>query len=371
MKLYENKKEKYYYCPCRKMFLLKTPEEEVRQRVLRHLIDRMDVPANLISSEYRLSKIDGKLKKRADIVVWSEGKPLLVIEVKASHIALTEQVLTQVKSYNKILGAKYVGISNGNEIKLYESKVGIMNPIPISEDLISYAKLVKGNVEKIRIKEMKRLPYELVTYERYVKFVKDSGYIADDTPAIYHPFLAEFQNYILKGEMKFHEKYGISILKDLFYGYFTFENASGGGYPGYYRSFIIKDFLGDDAIYRIGIFGTNSYKNDPLYGNRKGATYLNIAIDRSGKATNLLQLNFDKFADFDDTQNKFRFWHDGRRSRVKNSKTIEALREWSPKLLMNKKVDLGLLPSNEQLTSRNTSDFMERILAYAAVRNTL
>lgn len=371
MKLYKNKKEKYYYCPCREVFLLRTPEEEVRQRVLRHLIDSAGVPPNLISSEYRLSKIDGKSKKRADIVVWSEDKPLLVMELKAAHIALTEQVLEQVKSYNKVLKARYVGISNGKDIRLFEVGNGVIDLKPISEDLFSYTQLIEGNVKQIRFKEMKRLPYELATYERYVKFVKESGYIGEETPQNLHPFLAELQNYILKGVINFSDNYGISILEDLSYGYFTFGNASSGGYPGYYRSFIVKDFLGNDAIYRMAIFGTNSSKDDPLYGNRKGATYINVAIDRSGKATNLLQLSFDKFAELDHAENQFQFWHDGRRSRVKSSKTIQALYKWAPSLLNNEKVDLGSLPSNKQLTAQNASDFIERILAYATVRNTL
>lgn len=348
---------------------MKTPEEAVRQRVIHHLIDKAGVPSNLISSEYLLSKVDGQSNKRADIVVWTEDKPLLVMELKAAHIELTENVLEQVISYNEILKARYVGISNGNNIRLFE--VGITNIKPISEDHFTYTQLIEGEVKRVRIKTMKRLPYELATYVRYVSFVRESGYIGNDTLEAYHPFLAELQNYILKGDIEFKNSYGVSKLEDLSYGYFSYGNASGGGYTGYYRSFIIKDFLGNDAIFRIGIFGTDSVKNDPLYGNRKGGTYINVAIDQSGKATNLLQLSFDRFANVDENRDQINFWHDGRRSRVKNVKTIQALYKWSPSLLKKQKVDLGTLPSNKQLTSQNASNFIERILAYAAVRNTL
>src|SRR4051812_20564750 len=121
MKTYNNKNKKLLYCPCRQMFLQYTPEEEVRQNLLQYLINDMEIPVDSISTEFPLSHIDSKSRQRADIVVWSrdrEGQEiaLLVLELKAEHVHLTDQTLDQVRSYNKILKAKYIGISNGSHV---------------------------------------------------------------------------------------------------------------------------------------------------------------------------------------------------------------------------------------------------------------
>ncbi len=74
-----------------------------------------------------------------------------------------------------------------------------------------------------------------------------------------------------------HSSFEIS--EDLKLRYSSFGNAAGGGYTSYYRSFIIKDKNGENQIISISITGTLSRKNDPKFGNRRGNTQLNVAID--------------------------------------------------------------------------------------------
>jgi hypothetical protein len=125
MKIYKNGRKKLLYDPCRQILLQHTPEEEVRQRVLTILIEEMGIPRDTISTEYALGKIDPTTRQRADIVVWNKNRDgdehaLLILEIKASHVELTDHILMQVKSYNEILKAKYIGISNGIQMQLFE-----------------------------------------------------------------------------------------------------------------------------------------------------------------------------------------------------------------------------------------------------------
>lgn len=371
MKIFKNGRKKLIYDPCRQILLQYTPEEEVRQKIIRLLIEEMEIPRDTISTEFALNHIDLSSKQRADIVVWHKDRDgneraLLVLEIKASHIELTNNTLEQVQSYNEILKAKYIGISNGKHIQLYEVNEG--STIPLTNELYTYSELLKGKVEYTKFRELRRLPYELTTYDRYVKFLLKEGYIGEGTPIEMHPFISELQNFILCGEFNKSGRYRTEIVEDLSYGIFSFGNASGGGFPGYYRSFIVKDFNGKHLVYRIGIFGTAVLVNDPVYGNRNGNTYLTVAVDNSGLSTNILQLNIDQFCEYHKQQKSYEIFHNGRRNGLKNHQVIEKVNQLSPELIRNEKIYLGSLPAHGSISIKEGSDFIERLLEYASVR---
>ena len=98
--------------PLRRRFVALTPEEEVRQKLLYHLVEQLQVPAGLVAVEYSV-KVNG-LDKRADVVVFdTEGRPLMVVECKASTVALDQAVLEQALRYHSALKPKYLLLSNG------------------------------------------------------------------------------------------------------------------------------------------------------------------------------------------------------------------------------------------------------------------
>jgi hypothetical protein len=41
------------------------------------------------------------------------GNPLLVLECKASEVAITQKVIEQISVYNKTIGATYLCVTNG------------------------------------------------------------------------------------------------------------------------------------------------------------------------------------------------------------------------------------------------------------------
>ncbi|MEJ6583676.1 MAG: type I restriction enzyme HsdR N-terminal domain-containing protein [Crocinitomicaceae bacterium] len=102
----------YVWCIIRKKELLCTPEEWVRQHIIHDLIDNKSIPIGLISSEFALN-YNGRAK-RADIVVFDrDKKPLMIIECKATNIAITEETLFQIAQYNFELRVPYLMMSNG------------------------------------------------------------------------------------------------------------------------------------------------------------------------------------------------------------------------------------------------------------------
>lgn len=373
MKTFKRGKQKLILCRGRKILVLKTPEEQVRQDIIKFLIEEMKVPEEFISTEYPLKNIESSSKLRADIVVWETDQdgyrvPFLVMELKARHIELTDSTIQQVRNYNTVLNAKYIGVSNGDNTKFYEVIDDQVKQL--TDNLYTYNELIVGRVNYEISKPMRRLPYELVTYDKYIKFIKEN-YIGQNTPDFMHESIAELQNYLLCGDVIPTGKFNHTIIADYSYGYFNTGNASGGNFPGFYRSFLVKDFKGNHNIYRISIFGTAQLEDDPVYGNRKGNTYLVVAIEKSGLSTNILQLNVDNFFSYNKEKNSFDIYHNGRRNGFTNQEVLQSVNRIEPKLLVSEKIVLGSLPSNRSIQVEEGSEVVERILAYAACRESL
>ena len=96
----------------RKKFIILTPEEWVRQHCTQFLRQEKEFPKSLINVEKQL-KI-GKLTKRYDVVVYNnDGSIHLIVECKAPHIKITQNVFDQIAQYNMTLNAEYLMVTNG------------------------------------------------------------------------------------------------------------------------------------------------------------------------------------------------------------------------------------------------------------------
>ncbi|TLP74126.1 type I restriction enzyme HsdR N-terminal domain-containing protein [Maribacter sp. ACAM166] len=96
----------------RKKFVVLTPEEWVRQHVVRYLLIEKKYPINHINVEKQI-KLNG-LIKRYDIVVFnSNGKLHILIECKAPAIPISQTTFDQIAQYNIKLNANYLMVTNG------------------------------------------------------------------------------------------------------------------------------------------------------------------------------------------------------------------------------------------------------------------
>jgi predicted type IV restriction endonuclease len=98
--------------PARKKFVTLTPEEWVRQHVIRYLNEDRGYPLSLMAVEVQLEI--NKLKKRMDILVHGRDlKPILIVECKAPSVKITQETFDQAARYNLSAGADYFFITNG------------------------------------------------------------------------------------------------------------------------------------------------------------------------------------------------------------------------------------------------------------------
>ena len=131
---YKNKENKpYIFDVIRKKYFLLTPEEWVRQHIVRFLLEK-GYSKNLISVEKQL--IINGLKRRFDIVVFNkEMNPYILIECKAPDVQLTQKTFDQANRYNWLLKAPYLIMTNGLkhyvcEIDFEKNNYKFLNEIP-------------------------------------------------------------------------------------------------------------------------------------------------------------------------------------------------------------------------------------------------
>ena len=96
----------------RRRYVVLTPEEWVRQHFVAFLVSHRGYPAGRIGNEISLS-LNG-MPRRCDTIVYdAQGLPLVLIEYKAPHVAITQDTFDQIVRYNSQFCVPYIVVSNG------------------------------------------------------------------------------------------------------------------------------------------------------------------------------------------------------------------------------------------------------------------
>ncbi|MDF1574698.1 MAG: type I restriction enzyme HsdR N-terminal domain-containing protein [Bacteroidales bacterium] len=123
----------------RKRYVKLTPEEEVRQRFARYLVEEKGFPASLLMTEYAL-KVN-KLSRRCDILVHKPaGHPALLVEVKAPEVSINQATFDQVARYNLAFRVSYLIVTNGLKhfcclIDFETGQIRFLSEIPAYKDI--------------------------------------------------------------------------------------------------------------------------------------------------------------------------------------------------------------------------------------------
>jgi len=105
----------YIFDSLRKKFVALTPEEYVRQTLIKYLIQEKQYSRSFIAVEMAINF--NSMIKRCDVVVFNkDGKPWLIAECKAPSVKITQKTFDQVARYNLTLKVNYLLVTNGHEI---------------------------------------------------------------------------------------------------------------------------------------------------------------------------------------------------------------------------------------------------------------
>ncbi|HRN37415.1 MAG TPA: type I restriction enzyme HsdR N-terminal domain-containing protein [Flavobacteriales bacterium] len=85
----------------RRVWVVLTPEEWVRQHVLNYLVKEAGCPVSLIAVERKL--VMNGMTRRADLVVHDRrGRPVLLVECKAPEVKVGQSAFEQAARYNTV-----------------------------------------------------------------------------------------------------------------------------------------------------------------------------------------------------------------------------------------------------------------------------
>ncbi len=116
----------------RKIHVILTPEEWVRQHVIHFLIYEKGFPKGLIEVEKNIKLFN--TEKRVDVLVrTSDLKPLLLIECKAPHIKLKQTEANQLARYQITLNSPYCMLTSGMQhfvMQFTEEKIAFLDELP-------------------------------------------------------------------------------------------------------------------------------------------------------------------------------------------------------------------------------------------------
>jgi type I site-specific restriction-modification system R (restriction) subunit len=123
----------------RTKWIICTPEEWVRQNLIKFLITDLKYPKNLISIEKGLN-FAGR-KYRFDALLFDKNfMPLMLIECKAPNVKLNQKVFDQIWNYNYEISSPFFLVTNG--IGFIAGKCSIKSGVVFFKQMPSFDELI-------------------------------------------------------------------------------------------------------------------------------------------------------------------------------------------------------------------------------------
>lgn len=124
--------KKYIFDIIRKKYIILTPEEWVRQNIIKYLNQNLNYPLHLIGIEKQINVF--KTVKRPDLIVFGKNlKPLMIVECKKTSIKINKETFKQTINYYLELKSDYFLITNGINhycCKISDNKCNFLKKIP-------------------------------------------------------------------------------------------------------------------------------------------------------------------------------------------------------------------------------------------------
>jgi len=337
-----------------------TPEEDVRQRVLEFLHDVMEVPYNAMETEVNLSHYKKGLRGRIDIVIdviyENSRSTLMIIECKAETVDLTDVVFQQADDYAEEIGVPIIMITNGIESDIYvwnndKDCYDYLDYYPTYNEILNYDDLKTKEIEEYIFE---RPSYDEIHNPNYIKSQQESwDYINETTDIELAPHILNIAHALMDTThtLKDLKINNYTFIEDRGIRYTTFENASGGSYPGNYRYLVIEDDKKNIQLISFSVF---------LSINNR--SHLMVAVDDLNKHHNSIELSLNHYTK--NLNGELLIYHNGRMTVGRNGQTKHqrvldyTLNHTNLKKIDDKNIYLGKLDTTK-LMYIDDDDFKE------------
>lgn len=373
---HEFEKRTVYFDRCRGVPVVASPEEQVRQRVLRHLEEHLGVPRHYLLSELRLPRSTD----RADIVIWIPGddderKFLAVIECKSARTPMNDDVWMQAQRYGTKLNAPYVGITNGSSLHArrfspeasawltlqgfptFQMLLSHHSPPPSAPPARAIARPDFGSLGDAFYLERYAEAHAVVPVavhddlNHLAMLVNLASLLLDDAESP--------KDFTANGWTCTHDRGLIDT---------SFGNAgySSHAYSGMYRALIVAHPKHGSGLPFFRTFQQQS-----------GSTMLAMGLHHlDGRQHHAVQLNLTRALEFDDEREVVRVVHDGRMSKggggsFSRSDVIATVQQDAPDLIHDGRAVLGELPTDRLVTWEDAFPMLVNLFRFARAADRL
>ncbi len=354
------------------------PEEDVRQRTLRHLMEYLGYPSSVLGSEWALRRRFADSADRADILImWardSGGDELefaAVVECKRPGWPLNDDVWDQVTRYAAKVGARVAAITDG-ELLLTRVRTEGEKYLPVDR------------FPAFHSLQMGRLPPEVYEVSRgirrptYDDLIEGEWSIEYDEIAASGPGDADMQRCISYVNIAslLMDSSDVALPRSLGDGWkltrdrglidTNFGNAgyTSHAYAGLYRGLILEDPDGGTVLPLLRVWSAQ-------YGERGPPTpILAVAFHRvdERKRNHALQLNLAKHLLV--KEERVHVVHDGRIAlgeggAISGADTRRFIASVMPEVLRDDQIEFGSLPNNRLIHWDDFLPIAVRLIRYA------
>ena len=340
-----------------------TPEERVRQRILKWLVNERNWPVQKIELErnYPLVGNPNRHRIRSDIeLLDDEDHTVVVVECKAPEIPIGGPVERQALEYAVKSNAKHVWISNGDQHKfLVRKSKGTWRPTNRLDPLETDYAPPSVNFNFPDANDQNAVLNYFETY------FPDQGYSAleeNDQWIVLsiHKILFDMPNKSLPFSFG-----GVHVLEDWGADFHEFGNAGGGRWHNLYGDFIAATSGRVEAL-SVAI---------SAWGGEGGGIRLCVGVRKAGRKHHALQMDM-KDCVWDETRQCWKIYHDGRMAQIGRETVFAAVEEsgagdWLVEDFGQPYLYLGDLNWAECATWKNSRELLANVLHYGLIRSNL
>lgn len=376
--IYKREGKDCYYDTYRKKLIEITPEETIRQKVAALFEHQYGVPENMILLEVPMSYYVEGTSGRADIVIhmYDEEEqclyPVTVIECKNEKVFLTDNVSEQAIRYSDTIGAKYIVVTNGIDLRIaaYDEDT---DQYVFLDKILTYGQMIHKEYTLPEYKEEKEIRFTLEELQKQelIWDYNDSGdwIFGEDTPEALRSLAVNLYQALLDTghKLPIAKRKNFELLEDLGQRYMDYGNAGGGHYNGVYRAFLVNDRFGETQIVSLSIFGTDAgFRGE----KRNSYTSMTVAIDRFKTSHNSLQYNVDRFVKLL-PDGKAAFLHNGQISSMKSNEIVAMVSQHGDGIRVGSAgIELGTIDINKllYLDDKDVTELIYSFIEYALLR---
>ena len=376
--IYKREGKDCYYDTYRKKLIEITPEETIRQKVAALFEHQYGVPKDMILLEVPMSYYVEGASGRADIVIhmYDEEEqclyPVTVIECKNEKVFLTDNVSEQAIRYSDTIGAKYIVVTNGIDLRIaaYDEDT---DQYVFLDKILTYGQMLHKEYTLPEYQEEKEIRFTLdeLHNQKMLWDYNESGnwIFGEETPGVLRSFAVNMYQAVLDTEHKLPivKRKNFELLEDLGLRFMDYGNAGGGHYNGVYRAFLVNDRFGETQMISISLFGTDAgFRGE----KRNSYTSMTVAIDRFKTSHNSLQYNVDRFVKLL-PDGKAEFVHNGQISSIKSDEILTMISQYGDGLQVGTSgIELGIIDISKllYLDDEDVSELIYHFIEYALLR---